>query len=115
MLKKSEEFLYETQNQKRPTFRVYLAEYKTLAAIAIAFVLSMFYGFYTGIVAFVIYLWYDFSKITLTRKAKLTSRTNLLFAGNSIVEKFYKYTNTDLIEMLAKKILIEKKEENNEK
>ena len=112
MLDKTYEFLYETQNQKRPSFFVFLGETRTMIVIAIVALICLKYDFYVGMICFAIYLWWSITRSTLLRRDKLTSKKNFFSFTNSLVKRFYERKNTALTELLAKKILIEKKDEN---
>lgn len=111
MLSKTYEFLYETQNQTRPSFLVYLCEKKTLIVIAIAIFIGISKDIFWGIVVFIFWLWYDIPRITIFRTAKLTNKHNLYYFINLLISRFYRKNNTELSQILAEKILVEKKDE----
>ena len=110
MLDKSYEFLYETQNQARPTFFVYLCEKNTLIAIFIAFLVGTGSGAFWGVMIFAVWIWYDIPRITIFREAKLANKHNLCYLVNLLIGRFYRKDNIELTQILSQNILVEKKQ-----
>lgn len=108
MLDKTFEFLYETQNQKKPSFLVYLGERKTSIFVVASVIIGYYYDYFAGVVFFAIFLWWDMTRVIIYTKAKLANKTNLFCIFNLIIRRFYKTQHTTLQELMAKKILIEK-------
>lgn len=112
---KTLDFLYNEQNKKRPKFFVYLCEFKTLIIIAISLLISIYYDYFYGVVLFVVFLWWNVQRAIIASDAKLTNKKNLFYVCNSLVKRFYESNNSSLTELLAKRILVEKKEKTNDK
>ena len=108
---KTLDFLYNDQNKKRPKFFVYLCEFKTLIIIAISLLISIYYDYFYGVVLFVVFIWWNIQRVIIANDAKLTNKKNVFYVFNALVKRFYESNNSSLTELLAKRILVEKKDE----
>ena len=112
MQKKTLEVLFELQPQRKPSFMNYIMSHKSVIVFLIFIYFSFEYNYLAGCVVFILYLWWDLTRTTLTYGMKLTDRKNLKNNLNNVSKRFY--TGSDdmnLRKILADKILvIEKKD-----